>query len=416
MTSEQTTLDPYFEEGFIQKHAGKIMYLPDFALVELVANAWDAGAQVVKINIPDKLGEIISIEDNGTGMTQTEFEKIWPVLSYNRVKHQGKEVIFPEIIESKRLAYGRNGKGRHSMFCFADNYKVETWRNGDCCTFSVKIAFGTKPFDIKLEKKKKRDSHGTKLYTKLKRNLLKPDFVKELIGSKFIIDPSFRLFVNEEEVLFTDLKHLMEKETIHTSYGDIEAYLFDTQSSGRTTKQYGVAWWVNSRLVGTPSWGKLEGTYIDGRTSEAKRYTFVIIADILENEVKKDWSGFHASVKYEEIQSDIEAYIIKKIQNLFSSKRKERKIEILKEHRKVIKKLPIISRDKVGEFVNKVQMYCPTLGVRELNNLTKILINLEKSNSGYDLLSKIAEFDFSRLIKIFVKLFSSLTPKVGQYI
>jgi len=391
MSSEQSTLDPYFEEGFIQKHAGKIMNLPEFALVELVANAWDAGAEIVKLKIPEKVGGLISIEDNGSGMTQSEFEKIWPVLSYNRVKHQGKLVIFPEKRSKIRLAYGRNGKGRHAMFCFADEYEVETWREGESCLFSVKIFHGKRPFEIKLINKKKKNSHGTILNAKLSRNLLEKDYVKELLGSKFIIDPTFKLFVNEEKVLFTDLKHLMDKFTVNTSYGDIDIYLFDTLSSGRTTKQYGVAWWVNGRLVGAPSWGRIEGTYIDGRTSEAKRYTFVIIADILESEVKKDWNGFHASKKYNEILSIVEANVIKKIQDLFLSKRKERKIQIIKQHRQVIKKLPIISRDKIGDFINDVQMYCPTLGIRELNNLTNILINLEKANSGYDLLSKIAE-------------------------
>ena len=391
MNSNHTTLDPYFEEGFIQKHAGKIMNLPDFALVELVANAWDAGAEIVKINIPVKANELISIEDNGTGMTQSEFEKIWPVLSYNRVKHKGKEVVFPTKKLKIRLAYGRNGKGRNAMFCFGDDYKVKTWRDGECSLFSIKISYGKKPFEIKLIDKNKKESHGTKIFTTLRRNLLDKDYVKELLGSKFIIDPSFKLFVNEEEVIFTDLEHLIDRESIETSYGNIDLLLFDTKSSGRTTKQYGVAWWVYNRLVGIPSWGRIEGTYIDGRTNEAKRYTFVVIADLLEEEVKKDWSGFYTSKKYNEILNIVEVNIINKIQDLFASKRKERKIDIIKQHRQVIKKLPLLSRDKIGEFINHVQMHCPTLGIRDLNNLTAILINLEESISGYDLLNKIAK-------------------------
>lgn len=45
-------------------------------------------------------------------------------LSYNRVKNQGKKVDFPDARKSNRMAYGRNGKGRHAMFCFSDRKNV----------------------------------------------------------------------------------------------------------------------------------------------------------------------------------------------------------------------------------------------------------------------------------------------------
>ncbi len=392
MTNQQTTLRPFFEKGFIEKHAGKIILKPDFALVELVANSWDAGAKNVKIEVPEKEGGILSIEDNGTGMRKDDFENIWPVLSYNRVKHQGKKVIFPDDKNLNRNAFGRNGKGRHAMFCFADSYQVETWREGIGCIYSIKKAYGEEPFEIILIKDRiKKDLHGTKISTKLIRNLPNPDDVIELIGSKFIVDPTFQLFVNEKEVNFTDLEGLIEKFIVDTPYGNIEINLFDTKTSGRTTMQYGVAWWVNRRLVGTPSWGRIEGIYIDGRTSEAKRYTFVVMADILEDEVKKDWSGFLVSKKYNEILERVESNIISKLQVLFFSKRKERKKELIEKHRNVIKDLPLISRNKIGEFISEIQQQCPTLTVRDLNNLTKIMINLENSNTGYGLLSKISE-------------------------
>src|SRR4051812_47356345 len=58
-----------FGERFLADHAGQIITDPRIAIVELVANAYDAGATAVKITWPLKDGEGFVVADNGTGMT-----------------------------------------------------------------------------------------------------------------------------------------------------------------------------------------------------------------------------------------------------------------------------------------------------------------------------------------------------------
>jgi hypothetical protein len=41
-----------FEEDYLLRTLGAIAHVPDIALTELVANAWDAGASFVDITIP----------------------------------------------------------------------------------------------------------------------------------------------------------------------------------------------------------------------------------------------------------------------------------------------------------------------------------------------------------------------------
>lgn len=41
-----------YEDDYIIRSLGTIVFLPDIALTELVANAWDAGATNVYISIP----------------------------------------------------------------------------------------------------------------------------------------------------------------------------------------------------------------------------------------------------------------------------------------------------------------------------------------------------------------------------
>jgi hypothetical protein len=43
-----------FEENYLVRTLGAVAHLPDIALTELVANAWDAGASIVKIQIPEE--------------------------------------------------------------------------------------------------------------------------------------------------------------------------------------------------------------------------------------------------------------------------------------------------------------------------------------------------------------------------
>ena len=81
-TSQMTILHPRFGKGFLDDHAGRVISNPHIAIVELVANSWDAGARRVNITWPDNGGDF-EILDDGTGMTKDEFENIWPELNYN---------------------------------------------------------------------------------------------------------------------------------------------------------------------------------------------------------------------------------------------------------------------------------------------------------------------------------------------
>ena len=116
-----------FEDDYLIRSLGGIVTQPETALTELVANAWDAGATEVKIFIPSEKNQKLIVEDNGLGMSKDDFHGRWMTLRYNRLKHQGKRVVFPDNVEGTRFAYGRNGVGRHGLLCFNDcEYNMQT--------------------------------------------------------------------------------------------------------------------------------------------------------------------------------------------------------------------------------------------------------------------------------------------------
>ena len=217
MSGEQLNLPLTFGDSFLEHHAGSIIADPHYALIELVANCWDAGADRVDVEWLKDGGHYLSVKDNGTGMTYEEFTQRWTQLNYNRLKYQGNNVEFPpKLSKRKRIAFGRNGIGRHAMFCFADQYFIETKKNGEFHLIRVERSFQGTPFKLILEDKGKSEGHGTKIYAEAKRNAfeLNSTQVSELIGSRFVADPEFNIYVNENFVSLKDIEHLCETSSL----------------------------------------------------------------------------------------------------------------------------------------------------------------------------------------------------------
>jgi hypothetical protein len=106
-----------FAERFLADHAGQIILEPRTAVLELIANAYDAGAKQIKIQWPSEKGMEFSVIDNGIGMTRDEFVERWQTLCYDRTKKQGTAVKFPPGAKGlKRTAFGKSGKGRFAPF------------------------------------------------------------------------------------------------------------------------------------------------------------------------------------------------------------------------------------------------------------------------------------------------------------
>ncbi|MFC4213543.1 ATP-binding protein [Pedobacter lithocola] len=195
-----------FEDDYLIRTLGNLGTLPEVALIELVANAWDAGATQVDIFIPQEKGQKITIEDNGTGLSKEDFYSRWMKLSYNRLKHQGKMVEFPKGVDLKRHAYGRNGVGRHGLLCFNNEYKVITNKNGLQSTFILSTKSEDQPFVIKSETFKKSVKNGTRLEVVVAKNLPDPKMILEVISARFLHDPKFKVSINRETISWKIIK------------------------------------------------------------------------------------------------------------------------------------------------------------------------------------------------------------------
>ncbi|MBW4528212.1 MAG: ATP-binding protein [Phormidium tanganyikae FI6-MK23] len=407
MNFEQLDLPVTFGDCFLEHHAGSIIADSHYALVELVANCWDAGADRVNIEWLKDGSNYLAVEDNGSGMTYEEFIQRWTQLNYNRLKHQGVNVEFPpESPKRKRIAFGRNGVGRHAMFCFANKYFVETKKGGQYHVFRVERSFQDRPFNLILEDKGNTNENGTKIYTEAERNAseLSPTQISELIGSRFVADPDFNIYVNQNHISLEDISHLCEIYSVSIpELGEVKVHRFDSKKTGRTSKQSGIAWWVNRRLVGEPSWEGHDGSLLDARTTTGKRFTYVIEADQLLGDIKPDWSGFYSSPNVHKIHRNVSDFVKNDLRLLMSDIRSDRKREALQANKDKIRRLPLLSQKQISEFLEEIQILCPTMQLRDLDNSVQVLAKLEKVRSGYALVEKLSglePYDLEQLERI----------------
>lgn len=381
-----------FEDDYLVKSLGNIVRDAEYALTELVANAWDAGATKVNIVVPTQQGGLIRVTDNGIGMTPDEFKQRWMKLGYNRQKHQGLEVEFPTGVErGNRRAYGRNGIGRHGMFCFADKYLVSTTKGGIHSEFALELSSGEHPFIIRSEKSRKGDGFGTAVETEVVRNLPDSDLIRETISARFIHDPRFVVSVND--IALSLASHPGADDPVKLSVpdcGEVEIVLVDTQKSARTKQKQGFAFWVQNRLVGEPSWTLGNYAPIDARTTFGRRFTILVRCDCMELELEADWSGFKKGARRNAFFKTLNDFALAKYQEFSKEKVDETKRRAFEDNLSSIRPLSGAARIEVASFVEAVVEREPTIKPESLSTAVQAVINLQQTKSGQRLLEKLS--------------------------
>jgi len=186
-------------------------------------------------------------------------------------------------------------------------------------------------------------------------------------------------------------------EVIIPNIGKLKILHIDTLKADKTTKQHGIAWWVLNRAVGDCQWrGSDYQRILDGRTSEAKRYTFIVQADFLNeyDAIKEDWSWFKEDNEtWKFVRSIVQDKIKDMIFQSNQAERENKRRYIIENVGSAVNTLPPMSKDRVETFVNEVVDKCPNFGEQEIVQLAKILTTLEKSKSRYGLLEVLHNQD-----------------------
>jgi hypothetical protein len=404
MEGKQTAL---FDERFLESFTGTgIVTEPKIAIIELIANSWDAGATKVEIKWPDEADRAFFIRDNGHGMSESEFDQRFRKLAYNRQRDQGVFAEIPEdnSIISKRSAFGKNGKGRFAGFCFGTSFFVKTWKSNNEITVKVFRGNEGEIFFQKVDSKSGIEGHGTMIYSESARiPVLSAELVKREIGMRFLTDPNFSVAINGERITFLDIPEKNIKEFILPieNFGEVKLIAIDTLSTDKTTHQHGIAWHVNGRLVGECTWkGTGMDHLIDGRRIEAKRFIFIVLADLLNSDsnILPDWSGFKTdSEDFQKVNEVVLSKVKDFVLDISKEKRKETFDDIKLQNNQTLKRIGLIGKTKWNAFITQVQEECPSINESELSKLGTILANLEESQSQFSLIHTLYELDPNQL-------------------
>ena len=385
----QTSL---FEEDYLLRELGQVAHVPQVALTELVANAWDAGASSVKVILPTEIGGTLTVEDNGHGMTPDQFKRRWMTLGYDRLKHQGVNVEFPKGKSARpRKAYGRNGVGRHGMLCFGDEYEVETWRDGVLSTFTVGTGAGSSPFVLRREDSDSRDGSGTRLSVQVERKLPNAEEILTVLAARFVHDPEFEVQVNGVARTVAEIGGKVSEETITFSDGrSATVIVIDSTLLNHSAVHQGIAFWVQKRLVGTPSWSIGSVASFDGRTRFARRYKVIVDTHGFDGHVERDWTAFQRTEPVSELFKATAEHIERVSQDLAVEVVEESTVDALSQNRAALTTLGRGARTEVAEFAKAIAQAHPTVSPEFLSAAVKAVINLEKSKSGAALLQKLS--------------------------
>lgn len=337
-------------------------------------------------------------------MSPDEFLLRWKTLDYDKLSVEGKLVDPPAGSEhlAARRPYGRNGKGRHASFRFSDPYFVRTWKDGTEIEFQVKRGV-IEPFDVReISRRDGVEGHGTEVRAAAAEGVsTDPDAARRIIGTRFLADPNFSVTLNGVRITFEDIpnRSIRQYKIGVPPFGAVELIQIDTERVDRNTKQHGIAWRVGGRLVGTPSWaGFGSDRLLDGRTSEARRFLFIIRADYLIDDVLADWSGFKPESKcWQDTQLTVHDNIRRLLSEYTVKKRQAAKSVVRSEYAKSVQALPLAGRTRWMQFVDQVIDACPSISVDEVGQVAGILANLEAANSRYGLLTKLHELDTNDL-------------------
>lgn len=385
-----------FEEDYVLRSLGRVGYDPDVALTELVANAWDAGAAKVDVIIPTEADGILSVEDDGHGMTEDQFRRRWMTLGYNRQRNQGDNVQFPtDRAGLSRKAFGRNGIGRHGLLCFSDHYTVETWTDGVLSTFMIGTRNQPSPFYIRKHETGTRPGHGTRLLVKVERHRPDPDRIRTVLSGRFLHDPQFIVVVNGQSVPLSEHEGLLEDREIQIEPGfKVTAYVVDTTRTAKSTRYQGVAFWVSNRLVGLPSWSVGPMVILDGRLRFAKRYAIVIEcgAEWL-SEVESDWSKFKATERTKHLFEAVNDYALEMVDKLSANLIEENSEDALYKNREELRTLPRRSMLEVAQFTKTVVHDQPGIPPETLSKVVKAVIKIQQARSGASFLDKLMQLD-----------------------
>lgn len=204
----------------VLNHLGLNLYSNTSAVLsEVVANAWDADATEVNIQID---GNNITITDNGNGMNLSDINNKYLTVGYQKRSESGESPVF------HRAVMGRKGIGKLSLFSIANIVEVYSKKGGELNGFkidtnSLKEAIKNNDtyYPVELTANDiEFNGNGTKIVLsdlKKKRTATLATHLRQRLARRFAVigtKNNFKVSINGEEISISDRNYLSKAQCV----------------------------------------------------------------------------------------------------------------------------------------------------------------------------------------------------------
>ncbi|MXR39813.1 hypothetical protein GRX01_00355 [Halobaculum sp. WSA2] len=418
----------------VLKHLGLRMYTNLPAVVsEYVANAWDAWATEVSIEMPQDESMSpdyqIVVEDDGQGMTRQEVNNEFLVVGRNRRSDEDKDYVERDD-GSRRKVMGRKGIGKLAGFGVADIVRIRTVKDGEFVEFV--LDYGEMQNQAKqgedttttyhpkiVDEGVTNEDSGTRVvlteFDRTQRPVAR--YVRERLARKFsVIGDEFVVRINEDEVTGDErnlkdrceFKTTFDDETINDEGHQISGWIGTLPKPTPDDIEGGVAVMARGKIAQKPiTFGVAEG---GTRGQMALQYLVgEIHADFLDDE--EDLIATHRSeVMWNKYPANsLQEFIVAEIKDICSQwpkRRREEQMEELRSEESYNKHIdPLDDREReiaddfLAELAEKGDYEDDTL-----DDMAAYVSSGVQQRSFQELLREIESSDISNTDKL-VKLF-----------
>lgn len=402
----QTKNSKFVVDGRLTKILGENYRSSEYALKELIDNAWDAEATIVKITLPTQIksDSIIIVEDNGIGMNTYEVENDYLRIARDRISIKGN-------ISSNlhRKIKGRKGIGKFAGFVTANSMKVETIQSNILTSFYInkdimlQQAEELEKFNLQINSANTSKQNGTKvILTELNPCLISPnsDKLKEILILDYWRESFFDIYINGVKLEISDIGGIPYKYKIqYKDIGNVELD-FNVTNKDITNKRSGITLRVDGKIVGLPSFFGIEKSD-DIPEKLLKRIYGEVIADGLLGYVNVDWTGIlQNSIAYENIKN----FVYEKL-HLALKENFDREISLMKARitRKINEKLSLLPEYKRSFAKNSLERVLNKFYQEpedKIDNIINVMLEAIEKDEYYKVIQEVNKSKHGDIIEL----------------
>lgn len=315
----------------------------EYAIKELIDNAYDADSEKIIITFPEPLvsDPKIVIDDNGSGMKENEIRTEYLNVANSRIIRKGALSI-----TKKRKVKGRKGIGKFAGLMVARKMQLETYANGTKTTLLIdkdELAKGNYdlekvPLPISTEICDK-DKRGTTItLSNLNQNLEfpNPERMKQILAWEYGRDSDFEIIINGDKIDVLDLQGKSFTEEIE--FEGKKATLKFTITP-KPIKNSGIVTKIGDKVIGRPQNFLVDEEIIPKKLQN--RIYGEIICDDLEEDVTADWGAIIENSKlYNSIKERTTKHLKSSVEDVFATDMKMAKARFQQKINKELEKLP----------------------------------------------------------------------------